>query len=510
LELLIDKDKCTGCKVCVKVCPQMVLEVVDKTARCTNTKRCMGCFGCEEECKQQAIRLLRAPQNIEEIEIEVPSEETERLRNCDVAVVGAGPAGLGAAIACAREGLDVLVIEKLPNRQMSHHNDGGIMFTLDGVVSAKHIDDKINFPELDISIDSKVAKKLDFIGFAGPNNSGSRNDFPRNIDGYLQSKVAFLKELARQAEAAGAKIWYDKKVVDILKEGGKVCGIKLHTGEEIRANVVVTADGVFAAMTKKAGFVVSEEDPWFISGIRWQFPLQDQGLPRGYQYLVGDLHPKTEMAPGFNSMQGSIAISDSIHIGIGFLTRKKYHPAPKPLDYYVERFIREDSRVKNLFGDSLAGKKPEMKVGFRGRFRKNYVQDRVLDGAIVVGDAWVDELDLGNLNALANGVHTGRVIVRAARKNDYSKNALNPANDFVGPAIKKYITQSKRDKLASTQLCEEELKLWLEFLPHFHYPALTFGDKKQRQKALFQYVKGNFFNFFKLLKHPNLRPYVLG
>ncbi|MCP4199681.1 MAG: FAD-binding protein, partial [Proteobacteria bacterium] len=397
MELLIDKRKCTGCKVCVRVCPQMVLEVVDGTVKCKDKKRCMGCFGCEEECKEQAIRLLRAPQNVEEIEIEVPSEETERLRNCDVAIVGAGPAGLGAAIACAREGLEVVVIEKLPNRKMCHHNDGGIMFTLDGVVSAKFNGDKIVFPELDIAIDGKVARKLDFIGFVGPDGQGSRNDFPPDIDGYLQSKTSFLQELARQAESFGTRIWYNKKVVDILKEGSRVCGVKLHTGEEIRANVVVTADGVFAAMTEKAGFAVNHEDPWYCSGIRWQFPLEDQNLLRGYQYLVGDLNPGTEMASGFSSMQGSISISDSIHIAVGFLGRKKYYPAPKPFDFYVENFIRQDTRVRKLFGDSLNGRQPEMVVGFRGRFRKNYIQDRVLDGAIVVGDAWVDELDLGNL-----------------------------------------------------------------------------------------------------------------
>ena len=42
MKILIDTDRCTGYKTCVKVCPQMILEMVDEKAVVKDESICMG------------------------------------------------------------------------------------------------------------------------------------------------------------------------------------------------------------------------------------------------------------------------------------------------------------------------------------------------------------------------------------------------------------------------------------------------------------------------------------
>jgi hypothetical protein len=42
------------------------------------------------------------------------------------------------------------------------------------------------------------------------------------------------------------------------------------------------------------------------------------------------------------------------------------------------------------------------------------------------------------------GVYAGRVIAEAARENDFSKEALNPANEFLEPRFLKVLAENKK------------------------------------------------------------------
>ena len=117
MKVQLNPARCTGCGICTEVCPQKILELHDSQIYVRDQARCMGCFGCEDECPSHAIRVFRGPHGVSEIPIEPPPEIVTTATSdivCDVAIVGAGPSGLGAAITCARAGLDVLVLERLP------------------------------------------------------------------------------------------------------------------------------------------------------------------------------------------------------------------------------------------------------------------------------------------------------------------------------------------------------------------------------------------------------------
>ena len=51
----LNKDQCTGCKICTFVCPQNVIEIIDKKAKITNYTNCLECGACQLNCEYDAI-----------------------------------------------------------------------------------------------------------------------------------------------------------------------------------------------------------------------------------------------------------------------------------------------------------------------------------------------------------------------------------------------------------------------------------------------------------------------
>ena len=62
----VDWDLCTGCGVCLEVCPQQLYEWVETSGHPTSEKKafparesdCMECYKCEDKCPVQAIRIV--------------------------------------------------------------------------------------------------------------------------------------------------------------------------------------------------------------------------------------------------------------------------------------------------------------------------------------------------------------------------------------------------------------------------------------------------------------------
>ncbi len=492
MKILVNHEKCTGCNVCVKVCPQMILELVEQKMRVKDENRCMGCFGCEDECRFGAVRVLRAPQSVSEIEIETPPDN---ITSCDVAIVGAGPAGLGAAITCAKAGLDVVVFERLPNRKLSHHTDGGVLFAFPGMTST-HVDgNRVTFPELDISIQASFAKKCGQLGLFGPDGLSTNNNFPKGLEGWAGNKDGFVEALIQEAEKHGAKFWFNAKVADVLREGDFIAGVTLATGEEIRSKVVVTADGVFAKISEKAGMQINHDDLWYGCVLAFEYE-NTENLPGGLYYFNGDMQFEADMPAAF----GGVGITEVIHVLMAFFSRKKFYPGAKPMDYYVQKMLESDQRLKQVLGNTLKGVKPEMLTGCRGIFRAKSNEHPVGNGVISVGDAWVDDGELGNVPALANGVYAGRVIIEAAKRNDFSSAALHPAKNFITKKLLKALAKNKQMKLLGTQFTEEELRQMFLFMQHLNYPVMLLGTPIQQGFMFTNFLIKNFFRFFKYPK----------
>ena len=53
--LQLDQDKCTGCGMCLIVCPHAVLGMDNGHARIENRDACMECGACAQNCPTKAV-----------------------------------------------------------------------------------------------------------------------------------------------------------------------------------------------------------------------------------------------------------------------------------------------------------------------------------------------------------------------------------------------------------------------------------------------------------------------
>ncbi len=53
--LKLDKEKCSGCGMCIMVCPHAVLSMNDQRVQIENIDACMECGACAMNCPTEAL-----------------------------------------------------------------------------------------------------------------------------------------------------------------------------------------------------------------------------------------------------------------------------------------------------------------------------------------------------------------------------------------------------------------------------------------------------------------------
>ena len=71
----VDKEKCTGCNVCVQKCPVEAISMEDEKAK-IDMEKCIHCGTCHSACPQEAVRhdSEKIPENVK-----VNVEKTKRF-----------------------------------------------------------------------------------------------------------------------------------------------------------------------------------------------------------------------------------------------------------------------------------------------------------------------------------------------------------------------------------------------------------------------------------------------
>ena len=350
-----------------------------------------------------------------------------RTYDCDVVVVGAGPGGSMAARYCAEGGLKTILLEKKAEV-------GAPLRCAEGV-SKKWLEEVGIEPEpMWIRGDMKGAI------IKSPQGTTFQLDESKagSEVGYVLERHLFDKALARDAAKAGAQIMMRTSCTGIIREEGKIVGVKARSmGEEIeiRAKCVVAADGFESQVGRWAGIDTTLKLNDIDSCIQYRMVNIDC-VPDYCEFVIGSV------APG-----GYIWIFPKgegvANVGIGVMGRLcKGNGDAK---YYLDKFIAEDPRLSK-------GQILEIMGGFVSTCPGLELDCAVDDNIILVGDAAriIDPITGGGIcHACRTGMYAGKVLTECAKTGDFSKKALMP--------YEKMWRDRMEDKLFRNWMAKEKL-----------------------------------------------------
>lgn len=322
--------------------------------------------------------------------------------NCDVVIVGGGPAGSMAAKFCAQGGLNTIMIEKKAEI-------GAPLRCAEGV-SKKWL--------AEVGIEPNPAWiRADMVGAVIRSPSGYEFKLDESKAGaevgYVLERHLFDKALAADAVAAGAKIMMRTSCTDVIREEGKLVGIKAKSmGEpmEIRAKVIVAADGFESQVGRWAGIDTKLELNDICSCLQYRMVNCDADMEY-CEFIIG-----RSVAPG-----GYLWIfpkgNGEANVGIGVMGTMAKKGEAKT---YLDKFVNTDPRFKNSQSVETVG-------GFVSTCPG--LDCAVDDNIILIGDAAriIDPITGGGIcHACRTGMYAGKVLAECAKTGDFSKKALMP------------------------------------------------------------------------------------
>ncbi|MGD0153580.1 MAG: FAD-dependent oxidoreductase [Thermacetogeniaceae bacterium] len=346
----------------------------------------------------------------------------------DCIVVGAGPAGSTAAYQLAKQGLQVLLVERgdTPgNKNMM----GGRLYSYalhqiipdfweEAPVERRVEKEEISFlterGAMTISLDNET------LGEA-PNHS------------YVVLRANFDAWLAGKAEEAGAMLATGVRVDDLLWSGDRVCGIKAGD-DEILSEVVILADGVNSLLAQKAG-LKEELRPDHVSvGAKSVIALPRQTIEDRFSLRANEgaahlfVGAGTKGAPGGGFLYtNKESVSLGLVFNLGALMKAgasvpeavedfKFHPAIRPLFEGGE--VVEYSA--HLVPEAGIRMKPRLFAG----------------GVLVAGDAAGFVINTGFMVrgmdlAVTSGVLAAKAVIAAKEKGNFRADTLKIYEDFL-------------------------------------------------------------------------------
>src|SRR2546425_6554479 len=321
----------------------------------------------------------------------------------DVVVVGAGPAGSSAARYAAMGGCNTLMIEK-------RQEIGSPVRCGEGIARHYLEDCAIPYESKWVAQEVKGAKIISPCG----NVLQIDEKHAGNEVGIVLERDAFDKACAKLAAKAGSEIWVKATAVGLLKDNGRVTGVRVKRLEEefnIEADCVVAADGYESQVGRWAGMKTLMKAGDITGTLQYRLTniAPDPDFTHYAEFLLRTCAPAryTWVFPKDES---------TANVGIGVsLDRLKNRVDIKG---YLDRWIERDPR--------MAHAQPlDMVTG--GVSTAPPIKKSVGNGMALVGDAarMIDPITGGGIgNGMLAGMLLGKVLAKCNQTGDFGEAAL--------------------------------------------------------------------------------------
>jgi flavin-dependent dehydrogenase len=369
----------------------------------------------------------------------------------DVAIVGAGPAGLSAARTVARLGFSAILFEQLAQPGDLQHPCSALITPVPGFIGARRLLDGLFLPSLDLLIPSSLI--LGFLpaqkfvspgGYEWRATFGPQHDFPAAV----LDKAGLLRLMARQARSAGAELRGGAKVTGLLKQDERVVGVRL--GErEVRTSLVICAEGADRLLSREAGLcepdmpgqhVVLINQEMVAPGVRAEHVGQILTAGRRYTTAPRAFGMLLLPAPGRASIFFTI-----------------YVDARRPLSdrfgqFYVDEYVRTDARVRDVLRGAWVVSRAQRSIELQ-----NAPEHVVAHGFMGAGDTITPAGHLGILPSIYVGRQAAFVAAEALDSGDLSPRGLAAYDTMLHESILPNLETEAQAMLGMARLGDEEI-----------------------------------------------------
>lgn len=340
----------------------------------------------------------------------------------DSIVVGAGPAGVSAAITMARAGLNVALLER--------GDYAGAKNVQGAVLYSKMLSDVVPDFWKDCPLERAIVEENLWIltGTSGLQMGYKSADYALDspANSYTIIRVEFDKWFAKKAEEAGVTLLTGVTVSDVIKKDGAVVGVRSSEGDELFADVIIACDGANSILGQKAGLLKREwRSDEIALGVKEILSLPRQVIQDRF-HLEADQGSTIEMVGDFTKGMLGYAFlytnKDTLSFGLGCALDDFQRTNIKPYE------LLEDLKKHPLIRPLIAGSKSvEYSAHIIPEGAWNSMPTLYASGILLAGDAAQminpSHREGSNL-AMAAGRMAGETVAEAKKKGNFSAKTL--------------------------------------------------------------------------------------